>query len=465
MLRALLHRILPQPTTRRFDAAGGGRRWNAAPSFGAINPEILAAAGPVRTRALYFARNNPHAISGVSALVSHLVGYGIKPTSKHPDPVVRTLLQAAWDRWSGVADADRSTDHYGQQALLCQSMIESGEAFARLVQTRDGLRVQAIPAEMVDLGDTRELGGGARVVGGIEFDGAGRRVAYYVRPEDPTSIFETSRPAIRVPAEDIVHLYRPLSPGQVRGISWLAPVLSLLNEHDQYADAALMAAKIQAMHAGFLVDQNGTGGASFDGVQNGSVMESGLEPGTLRYLPSGYDIRFSNPSQMAEGAKFAASQLRAVAAGLGVPEHLLTGDLSSANYSSLRAGMVAFRQRIEPIQHNILVHQMVRPIWRRFVTQLVLSGRINAPDFETNLEAWLAAEFYPPPMQWVDPAKDAEATAMMLAAGLKSRRQAVAELGYDIEAVDAEIAADRQREVQLGLTFNNPSQGATSNVS
>lgn len=462
MLRALLSRITGQPTVRRFDAAGAGRRWSGAPSFGPINPEVLAAAEPVRRRALYFARNNPHAIAGVNALVAHLVGYGIKPTSRHPDAAVRATLQAAWDRWTGEADADGTTDHYGQQALLAQTMIEAGEAFARLIPTRDGLRVQALPPELVDLADTRELGGGARVVGGIEFDAAGRRVAVHLRQQDPTAVHDTHAASIRVPAADIVHLYRPLAPGQVRGISWLAPVLALLHEHDQFSDAALMSAKVQAMLCGFLVDQNGTAtGSPFDGVQAGSVLDTGLEPGTLRYLPPGWDVKFNTPAQMQQGAEFAASQLRAIAAGLGVPEHLLTGDLSGANYSSLRAGMVAFRQRIEPVQHGVVVHQLVRPVWRRFVTTLILSGRISAPDFEADPEKWLSADFYPPPMAWVDPAKDAEATATMIAAGLKSRRQAVAELGYDVEALDAEIAADRTRETALGLAFATPApQGA-----
>jgi capsid protein len=38
-------------------------------------------------------------------------------------------------------------------------------------------------------------------------------------------------------------------------------------------------------------------------------------------------------------------------------------------------------------------------------------------------------------------------------AGLKSRRQALAERGYDAEQVDAEIAADKAREKSLGLSF------------
>jgi capsid protein len=59
-----------------------------------------------------------------------------------------------------------------------------------------------------------------------------------------------------------------------------------------------------------------------------------------------------------------------------------------------------------------------------------------------------------PAKRWVDPAKDAAAEAEQIRLGLKSRRQAVAEQGWDIEALDAEIAADRARERDLGLDFS-----------
>jgi capsid protein len=49
--------------------------------------------------------------------------------------------------------------------------------------------------------------------------------------------------------------------------------------------------------------------------------------------------------------------------------------------------------------------------------------------------------------------KDARAEIEQIAAGLKSRSQALAERGYDAEQVDAEIAADKAREQKLGLAF------------
>src|SRR5687767_683954 len=98
---------------RRFDAATGGRRWQGTPVFGSINAEIGAAAGPVRRRASYYARNNPWIANGVNALVAGAIGPGIKPQSQHPDRAVREALHARWQAWTDEADADGVTDAYG----------------------------------------------------------------------------------------------------------------------------------------------------------------------------------------------------------------------------------------------------------------------------------------------------------------------------------------------------------------
>lgn len=91
---------------RRFDAAAGGRRWQGVPTFGPINQEIGAAAGPVRRRASYYVRNNPWLANGVTALVTGLVGTGIKPQSTHPDPAVRADLHRRFRRWVDRMDAE-----------------------------------------------------------------------------------------------------------------------------------------------------------------------------------------------------------------------------------------------------------------------------------------------------------------------------------------------------------------------
>jgi lambda family phage portal protein len=144
---------------------------------------------------------------------------------------------------------------------------------------------------------------------------------------------------------------------------------------------------------------------------------------------------------------------REISAGLGVPFESLTGDLSSVNYSSIRAGLVEFRRRCEAIQHGTIAFQLLRPIWRRWLLTEILSGRINAPGFDRDPEAYLAVKWITPKQQWVDPAKDVQAETSAIAAGLMSRREAIASRGYDIEQVDAEIAADNARAKSLGLDF------------
>jgi lambda family phage portal protein len=171
-----------------------------------------------------------------------------------------------------------------------------------------------------------------------------------------------------------------------------------------------------------------------------------LEPGVLKVLPLGMDIKFSAPQAAKDSPAFVRQQLQTVAAGLGLPEHLLTGDLTNANYSSLRAGLLPFRARLEQIQYGCLVPQLLRPVWRRWLAAEVLAGRLDVSP-ETAAD-WIM----PRPMQ-VDPEKELAAVREALALGLTSRTKAINELGWNADDLDAEIAADRTREAALGLDF------------
>jgi lambda family phage portal protein len=409
----------------------------------------------MRSRARYFFANNAHARSGVEALVTNLVGTGITPASTAANPEARAALAALWATWQNVADADGRTDLAGVLASIVRAMILDGDAILHLIETTRGLRVRALPAEQLDEAKTLDLGDGRYIVAGVEFAADGTRAAYWILPAKPTDVV-TYAPSIRIPAADILHLSAPVGIGQVRGVSWLAPVLLRLAEIDGLDDALLTGFKVAALHAGFLIDQNGEAGLPYDGDQQGSILTSGLEPGTLKRLPPGMDIRFNAPAQAQQSTEYLQAQLRAVAAGLGVPEHMLTGDVSRANYSSLRAALITFRARIESLQYTILIPQIMRPLWERFVMSAILSGRVTASDFESNMADYLSAEFYPPAIPFVDPVKDVQATKEAIAAGLMSRRQAVSALGFNIEDLDSEIAADREREAALGLTFGQP---------
>lgn len=441
-----------------YDGGAGGRRLVGAGVMSTMIGAQLAAAPRIGQRARYLVGNNGHAAAAVEAWVSALVGVGLKPQSAHPDAEVRATINARFDRWTDVADADGLCDFFGLQAQAARRMIVDGEIFAVLPLTDSGeLRVRLMDAAQVDGAYHTELAAGARIVAGVEFDALGRRVAVHCWRNRPGLPLDMPVDLLRIPVEDVVHVFRVETPGQVRGLSWFAAVLLRLADLDKAHDAQLMRQQIAAMLTGFITDANG-GAAGFDGArQADGALEGGLEPGVLKVLQPGQDIRFSDPAAIGQEAiDFLRVTAREIAAGIGVPYEMMTGDMSQVNYSSIRAGLVEFRRRVEAVQHNTLVHQFCRPIWRRFITAEIMSGRLSAPGFERDPEAYFAVRWLPPKVDWVDPLKDAQAEIIAINAGLMSRRQAVAARGYDLELLDKEIAEDRAAAKDLGLAFTVP---------
>lgn len=430
---------------RRFDAAAGGRRGGGLGWFGRTSTEVSGAATTVRSRARYLAANNPLIANAVGNWVGALIGSGIVATGD-ADAVAR------FNTFALRADADGRTDWYGLQAEAARSVVVDGEAFIQFVETDAGLKLRLIPAEMVDESKTIDLGEGSFCVNGVQFDAAGVRTGYWVLPAKPTDTFATYSPPAFVPASEMLHIFKPVGIGQVRGISWLAPVVVPANELDGILDALAVGVRVAALHAGFLTDLNGTG-TPFDGDTDLSAVS--LEPGTLRRLPPGFDIKFSSPQQAQQTDAFVKSQIRLLAAGLGLPSHMVDGDLTGANYSSLRAGLLPFRQRVEQCQYHVLVPQLLNPVWTRVQVGAVLSSEADTvPPVE-----WL-----PPAFLQVDPLKAVEADVAELEAGLTSRKKLVAARGWNIADIDAENAADSRLSSSNTSKADSPQNEESANA-
>jgi lambda family phage portal protein len=135
---------------------------------------------------------------------------------------------------------------------------------------------------------------------------------------------------------------------------------------------------------------------------------------------------------------------------------MLTGDLSSVNYSSIRAGLVEFRRKCASLQHNLVVFQFCRPVWNRWIELAILSDVVSVPDDSSfPLVKWI-----PPGFAWVDPQKEVISQLNAVKAGFKSRTEVISEFGYDIEEIDDEIQKERQREKEMGLVFDSNPQHA-----
>jgi len=285
-----------------YEAAAMTRRtagWS--PVVSDVNTLVFRNADTLRSRSRDMVRRNPWATNALDAFVGNCIGTGIKPQSLHTDAKLREQIQALWLRWTDEADATGLTDFYGLQALACRSVMEAGECFIRLRPRlpKDGLSIplqlQLLEAEHLPTNETRKLENGNYIRAGIEFNGIGKRVAYHLYREHPGDALNpmASTELVRVPAESVLHLFRPIRPGQLRGQPWLTQVLIKLYELDQYDDAELVRKKTAAMFAGFVTKNApedvlvGEGAADTTGVAL-----AGLEPGTLQVLLPGEDVKF-----------------------------------------------------------------------------------------------------------------------------------------------------------------------------
>ncbi len=430
VIRANARRLGKLFRRSNIEAAGTGRRWHSVPMLHAPQASTLAAQGTVMQRARAAAVNNPTAARVVETLVSALAGRPVQAMPQNPDDSLRRQLA---DDFEALINP--------HLVPLVRGVVRDGEAFLRLIADEEGrLRLQLLPPEQIDPTMTQDLGHGRRIIAGVELDASDRPVAYHVLPEAPGSAFAGYAPPVRVPAADILHIFDPVLPGQVRGLSWLTPILFKLIEMDRTSDAMLAALKTQSLVSAFVTDPTGEAGG-FAGDGQGSTVQASLEPGSMHVLPPGATVSFSHPGAgLRQASEFVKAQLREIAAGAGLTYEQVSADLSDTNYSSARVGLLEFRRRAQMLHRTIIVDQLLRPLWQRWIDAELLAGRLDAG---TDL---YRVTFAPPGFDWVDPAKEVAAEVAAIEARLKSRAEVVAARGRDVTDLDEEIAADAARQ-------------------
>ena len=462
---------------RAFDAGKSGRRLRGVPTSGqAINAQIRSYGKTVLARSRYLASNNPYAASAKEEFAAALVGAGIKPSSLVTDPDLKKAIAETWLDWTDEADADGLTDFYGLQSVIAAEMFEAGECFVRIRPRlpEDGLTVplqlQVLPAEMLDLNHNDNLAG-RNIVMGIEFNGIGRRTAYHFYRDHPEDIQQRGigNEKTIVPASEVLHLFRPVRAGQVRGIPHTLASIVTAAIMDCYDDAELERKRTTALFAAFITRPRIDGDSPLinaDGTVAGETPSLSvptdsipLEPGATIDLELGEDVKFASPADV--GGNYDAFQYRnltRMAAGFGVTYAGMTGDLRETSYASDRSGQVRFRRRIESMQHHVMVYQFCRPVWQRWFADAVMAGAlpVSPSAFTANPREAMRAKWMTPHWQWVDPEKDLQAEKLAVDNGFKSRSDVIEAMGYDREEIDERRAADKASDESFGLISGEP---------
>ncbi|MEI7635895.1 MAG: phage portal protein, partial [Syntrophus sp. (in: bacteria)] len=455
-----------------YEGAATGRRMSTwGTSTKGPNTALYSSLNRLRARSREVIRNNPLMDGGVDTFVANLIGSGISPRWQLNDKNLKKQIQELWSDWTEEADFNNLCDFYGLQSLVSRALIDAGECLVKVIPAYPGdnvdltvpLQLQVIEADHLDETYNTIASNGNEIRMGIEIDKSGRRQAYWLWKDHPGEAFITQNnmDRIRVPASEILHIFRPLRAGQMRGRPWLSSIIVKLHELDQYEDAELVRKKCAAMFGGFIYEESSQMGDPGAWMGRTGTVDSNesdivaLEPGTFPVLPQGKKVEFSKPVDVGTTYEpWIKQQLREIAAGWGITYEQLTGDLSGVNYSSIRAGLLEFRRRCSMLQTQALVFQLCRPVSRFWMDAAVLSGALDIQGYFPNRRIYRRIKWRPDGWPWVDPVKDQLAQQMAVRNGFKSRAKVIAEMGDDIEVVDAEIAEDNDRADKMGLIYD-----------
>lgn len=431
--RAMALRQLDQ--IRSYEGAKTGRRGASFANRNlSANAAIGSSLGRLRDRSREMVRDSSIGSRTIDVLTAHLVGTGIQTVWNTGSDSADLRVKALWDEFTSASDVEGVLDYYGQQMLLVRAMLEGGEGLLRFIPRRlnDGLAVplqmQVLESDMID--DARDRSqvmaqaSGARL--GVEMGQWSARQGLWLHPTHPSEMQASVRlQSSLVPQADVCHLYRPLRPGQVRGVPVLAPVLLQSRDYADLMDAVVVKARMEACY-GLIVEQAESGRtlASSDKDADNRRIED-LRPGMVAYTQPGEKVTAFNPSGQSQVEQIAILTLMSVAVGGLVTYDQLTGDLRQANYSSLRAGKIEFRRQVEQIQWLNIVPMVLSRVRKRFLEVAILSGRLPARRNGYN------SDYVMPAIEPIDPKKDLEADILAVRSGRMSPQEFISGWGRD----------------------------------
>lgn len=418
-----------------------------------------------RARSQDAVRNNPWINNALDLIVSHIIGCGIQPRPKIADSGLRTELLDLWNLSVPELDADGTQDFYGWQTLLTRARHESGEVFIRRRPRfpSDGLTVpvqfQALEADLLPLRHNA-MNGNNPIRQGIERTPYGKRAAYWFHPEHPAdrSLTGTTTELVRVPAEQVLHHYTPNRPGQLRGEPTPMSVLLRARNMDGFESAELTRKKARAKFVGAIYRETPEDNPISDQApkeEDGRAYVD-IEDGYMLQLAYNERVALESGDSGGSGLiDFLRTQLRAIAAGMGVPFELMTGDYSGTNDRIMRVILNTFYRRLE-IQQDALVVQVLQPVWAWWLDAVNAAGLLPLRGYTESNRArreWQRCEWRAHAWSYVNPLQEAQTTVLKIENGLTSRTAAVAESGWDAEDIDRQQAIDRQRERDLDLNY------------
>ena len=470
-------------------------QWN--PKLGDADADIIYDLATLRDRSRDLNRNAPIAIGATSTCLTNVVGTGLKLQSRIDREALGMSDEDA-DAWENKAEREyrlwaesRECDRSRQwnmatlQELAFRQTLEAGEIFVAMPRIeRIGspykLKLHLIEADRVC--NENNAKDSETLIQGVEKDENGAPVRYHILDQHPGSMIVskgkytwTKVDALgeRTGLSNILHCFRPLRPGQTRGVPFLAPVIEPLKQLDRYSEAEVMAAVLSSMLTIFIKHEKG----AFPGFDNtGLGQETGaktsdadlkLASGAILALGPGEEVQFPDLKRPNSAFDpFVTAILEQIGAALEIPYEIIIRHFSSS-YSASRAALLE-AWRFFKGRRAWLVSILCQPIYEVFLWDAIAMGRLSAPGFFKDpiiRKAYCCAEWVGDAPGYIDPSKDIDASEKRMELGISTLdAETTLITGGDMEKNLPRIARERKKLQEIGLWQPGQKQNSGNKV-
>ena len=458
-------------------------RW--MPTGGSANADTIRDLPMLRARSRDQMRNAPVALGALNTTVSHVVGTGLTYTPAIDADFLGLDDEQAeewsantkrrFEAWARNTDCDvaRELDFYGIQELAFRSYLESGDVGLLTPRISRAGRAARLALQIIEadrICNPNRAADSATVIDGIEVDPAtGEKIAAHVARQHPggnlTGPNIWDRVTIRGSAtgrRNFLHIYKPLRPGQVRGVPWIAPILEPLKQLGRWSDAELNAAVVSGLMATFVTmdpnafqdiyDEDAQGAI----VDNASKWSGEMESGKAINLLPGESIESPTPGRPNPAFDpFWIAMVRQIGMALEMPYEVLVMHFQSS-YSAARASLLmawkAFRAK-----RDLLSKLLCQPVLELWLADEVAEGRISAPGFfadDVVRAAWCAAIWTGDGPGSIDPSKEVDAAQKRVDMGISTKQaESIAYDGIDWQQKHEQRVKEINAEKADGIYF------------
>lgn len=254
-----------------------------------------------------------------------------------------------------------------------------------------------------------------------------------------------------VPADQLLHLKINADSNEPRGVTLFAPILDALASFDKWLETELQARKLQSsivlwrkVH-GSPSQITAAVEAAHSATQTdpfGPTRKERYRPGSILTTSHGTELQFLSPNtNFGDAVPLGRLMLLSIAAGVGVPEFMLSSDASNANFAST---MVAEGPAVKLFEaEQQFFTEELNALWRWVMQQAAEAHRLPADVLDHVAPNWTF-----PQLVNRDRAQDRLADVQLVSAGILSRAEVARREDVDPAQMAAEIATE---------TANNPS--------